>query len=256
MILAIDIGNTTTDFALFQSETFMVKHLKVSSSSFEEDSPVLNGLLEELKKASSKIEGCIVSSVIPSLNKITSQKVSSFYDVNPLFLTWQDCLGINTSLKQPNKIGHDRLANVIGTLYLYGYPSIIIDFGTAITFDVLTNTGDYVGGIIVPGVDLCAESLWTKTAQLPKFKIEKPLDVVGKDTISCMQSGIFYGFKELINGLIKEICTEQGFDDLRLIVTGGGFYLFEGELEGNVIFDEFLTLKGLNIAYERIKRSC
>lgn len=223
MLLAIDIGNTMTHYGLFKGDR-LVRHGCIETGHFQ--GPTL------------KIgwEMAVVCSVVP--------KVKLRLGVPTLFVTPNLDLGLKVYPKNP---GADRLANAVAVKFLYGYPALVVDFGTAITIDVVSKKGDYLGGVIMPGLNMIRYGLYEKTALLPLVKVEKPKKILGQNTEDAIKSGIYYGIKGMVEQLIYGLKKELRFPKKTVIISTGGY----SELLGVGKIDKFLTLKGLRIIYER-----
>lgn len=225
MLLAIDIGNTNIVCGLFDGDTLQKTWRQKTSLPF---------LCDE-----QGIDDVIVSSVVPDKN----QEISDFFEGKITFVT-NDNAGVTVNLDNPEEVGADRLVNAVAVNALYNKPAIIVDFGTATTFDVVDGQGAYHGGIIAPGINLSLKALGDAAANLPVLKVEKPPQVVGKNTVDAMQSGVYWGYIGLIEGNIKRIQEEIG-EDCTVIATGGLAPLFAEGTDMLPIIDPDLTLKGL-----------
>ncbi|MEW6102845.1 MAG: type III pantothenate kinase [bacterium] len=229
MLLAIDIGNTKTKFALFYNEKIIFKDSIPTS--------IAPSLFEKIKEKPSKI--CIAS-VVPKINPIIEERAKAF-EIKPLYVSFDK---IKTSIKSPEKIGEDRIANVLGALHQYKPPIIIVDLGTATVFDCIDKNSVYIGGAILPGIEISISSLFEKCSLLSPFEIKEPKSCIGNDTKSAIQSGIFYGYIEQIDGMTKRI--KRRIKEARVIGTGG-INLFLSHLKEIDIIDPDLTLKGINV---------
>lgn len=231
-ILAIDVGNTNIVTALY-NRTEQQNLWRV------ETSKPLDDVFQEIDH----VDGVIVSSVVPNVNDSLMAAAKKHLSVTPIFVT-HDNAGIEIDLDNPNEVGADRLVNAVAVLAEYNKPAIIVDFGTATTFDVVDGQGRYAGGVIAPGINLSLSALEQAAAKLPDIKIEKPNQVIGKNTIDAMQSGIYWGYIGLIEGTIKRIEGELGQECL-IIATGGLAPLFAKGTDKIETIDGDLTLKGL-----------
>lgn len=255
MLLAIDVGNTNTVFALFKNDD--LKHFwrckTESSRSADEYAVFLNQLFELVKVSWTDINDVVVSSVVPETNFNLDRLCEKYIHKDPIFISSKSVCGITIDLDQPKEIGSDRLVNAVAASKHYTLPAIVIDFGTATTFDVIDEGGIYRGGAIAPGVRLSVEALTSRAAKLPRINIEKPDSVVGKSTLAAMQSGMYWGYVGLIETIVKQIKTESG-KDFTVIATGGLAPLYAQSAECIDAVDENLIFKGLLEIYKSHKK--
>lgn len=229
--LAIDVGNTRTKFGLFHNDKLVLKDSIPSG--------IAPSLFEKIKK---KLSNICIASVVPKINHLIEKK-ARLLGIEPLFVSFDK---IKTSIKNPETIGQDRIANVIASLHQYSPPIIIVDLGTATVFDVIDKNGVYIGGAILPGIEISASSLFERCALLERVEIKEVKSCIGYDTKSAIQSGIFYGFIEQIDGMIGRIKKEIKEKPL-VIGTGGIISLFAPSIKGIDIVNEDLTLQGIKI---------
>ncbi len=246
MLLAIDLGNTSIHLAVLKnSKVIKVYYFDktISTSAFKIK---LLQTLKIIKRNHNAIADIIVCSVVPPLNHIVRGQIKNIFKINPLFVGEDIIVPIKNNYKNPKQVGQDRLVCAYATKCLYGAPAIVIDLGTAITLDAVSKSGAYEGGIIVPGIRLSFESLFRKTALLPKINnIEAPRKLIGKDTVTSMLSGIFYGYGEMLVGLIDRI-SRQLKGRPRVIVTGGYLYLMKRFIAHKIHkIDRDLVFKGM-----------
>ncbi|HAM39363.1 MAG TPA: type III pantothenate kinase [Elusimicrobia bacterium] len=235
-LLAVDIGNTTINFGLFENGNLILKK-KIISYGFK------NVPIKDYSES-------IVSSVVPDLT-LTIKKTLK----NPIILNNKN-IPIKIKLKNPSQVGIDRLVNAVAAKNIYSCPSIVIDFGTATTFDIVSEKGEYIGGIIAPGIKISAESLYEKTAKLPKLNIKKinNLKIIGKNTNEAINSGIIYGHIGLIKEVLREIEKQNPkIKKPKIILTGGYSKMLSGFFDFKI--DEELTLKGLQVIFDSLKVS-
>ena len=235
MILAVDIGNTNIVFGLFEGSTLTKKWRVPTYEKF-----ALNDVGD--------IQNIVITSVVPDINNVVSEVCQRDLKKTPLFIT-HDNAGVGTDVETPEQIGADRLMNAAAVIAHYQAPAIVIDFGTATTFDVITSNNKYAGGVIAPGIRLSLETLTNKAAQLPEIEIKKPYQAIGRNTVDAMQSGIFYGYLGLIEGVIKNLSCEMK-QEPAVIATGGLASLFFDETDVIDHIDPDLTLKGLLSVYK------
>ena len=197
------------------------------------------------------VDGIIMSSVVPSINFTLEHMCKNYFGQEPMQVVPGIKTGINIKYDNPRELGSDRIANAVGAYALYGGPCIFIDFGTATSFGVMSARGEFLGGAICPGLKLAAEALVEKAAKLPRFELVKPERVIGRNTITNLQSGIVFGYVGQVNYLVRKMKEELGAPDAKVIATGGLALLIADESKQIDILDGLLTLKGLRIIYER-----
>lgn len=255
MILAVDIGNTDTVFGVYDSDKLTVQFRIQSdkSKTTDEYTALIVSLFDMRNLDYKQIEGVIIGSVVPSLTFTLSRFVSKYLNVEPLVVGSGLKTGISLRMENPKEVGADRIANAVGAVAKFGAPCIVVDFGTATTFDIVNKLGEYIGGVICPGVKLAASALHMNTAKLPEVDIKKPSSVIGKNTTHSMQSGIYYGYLEMMNGLLERIRLEEFSSscDLKIISTGGLARLFTEDMRYDITYEPHLTLDGLRIIYEK-----
>ncbi|ESQ76224.1 type III pantothenate kinase [Asticcacaulis sp. AC402] len=252
MLLAIEQGNTNTLFAIHDG-TDWVAQWRVATETrrtADEYAPWLYQLMQMHGLALEQIDDCIISSVVPQSLFNLRKLVQRYFNTTPYVVGDNTFLDLEVRIDKPREAGADRLVNAIGGYITYGGPLLIIDSGTATTFDVVAADGGYEGGAIAPGINLSLQALHAAAAKLPRVAIEKPARKIGKDTVSAMQSGIFWGYVGLIEYLIIAIEAEYG-QKMSVIATGGVASLFEGATEKINHFDHDLTLRGLLEIYKR-----
>lgn len=239
MLLTIDIGNTSIAFGIFQGRK-LKSAWKVSTQAALSNKPI---------RLPKDIDAAIISSVVPKATPIIKKVVAKKYKFRPLVLGENIKTPIKNLYRESKQVGQDRLVNAVAAKELYGYPVIVVDFGTAITFDVVSKKGEYLGGIIVPGIEISLEVLSTKAALLPRIKLSPPKELLGRDTVSSMKSGIFYGFGSLCDCLIDKLKEEFGKQPV--IATGGHSRLIAKFCRSIDSVCPDLTLRGLRIIFER-----
>ncbi len=258
MFLVIDCGNTNTVFGIFNYKKLNLIHVDSwrieTAENRTEDSYFV--WLDQILKISNlnlkKITGVAIASVVPEVLLHIKKMIVKYLDVPYIVVGDSNVnLSIKINIDNPNEAGSDRLVNACAVKYFNYDPAIVIDFGTATTFDVIGENGSYEGGIIAPGVNLSLHSLYQSASNLPKINVRK-LDnhiysVIGKNTISAMESGIYWGYVSMVEGLINKI--KKGNDDYKVIATGGLSQIFKKDLKSVDIIDKNLTLKGLASIY-------
>ena len=252
MILCMDVGNTNIKTALFDGPE-MFKYWRMSTninSTSDEYGIRLCSMFEHEKVPVSAVEGIVVSSVVPTVNFTIERMLQNYFGCPPLVVAPGVKTGINIRYENPRELGSDRIANAVAAYEEYGGPCIFIDFGTATTFGVVDEGGAFLGGLICPGVKLSSEALVANTAKLPRFELTKPDAVIGRTTLTNLQSGMYYGYVGLVNNIIRKIKQELG-REAKVVATGGLAVLIAEESRAIDTLDGLLTLKGLRLIYER-----
>jgi type III pantothenate kinase len=246
MLLAIEQGNTNTLFAVHDGAEWIAQWRTATESSRTADEYAvwLSQLLAMRGLAIGQLDGCIISSVVPQSIFNLRNLSRRYLSVEPLVIGDNVELGMTARITKPSEAGADRLVNAIGAHLMYPGDLIVIDSGTATTFDVIAADGAFEGGVIAPGINLSLQALHEAAAMLPRIAIQKPDRVIGKDTVSNMQSGVFWGYVALIEGLVARIKAEWG-KPMTVIGTGGVASLFEGATDSIDRFDPDLTIRGL-----------
>lgn len=258
MLLAIDIGNTHTVFGVFDKKRIIAEWRVTSSSRKTEDEigTQLTAFLRQFDVPSKKIDAIAISSVVPNLTDVYAEMGKKFFKITPLVISADLDLGISVKYDDPSQVGADRLCNAIAGFAKYKGPLIIIDFGTATTFDIVAKNGDYLGGVIAPGIETSAADLHRRAAKLPKIELHLPKKIIATDTVSSMQAGILYGALDAMEGMVKrlqkEIMKREG-KSARVIATGG-FSTFVSKHSSVIDAAEpSLVLEGIRLIYERVK---
>ena len=253
MILTLDIGNTNIKTAVFDGEK-MVEYWRLKTdiaATSDEVGIALTDLFRHKGRPLDCIEGIIMSSVVPSINFTIEHMCRDYFQMDPMHVVPGVKTGINIKYENPRELGSDRIANAMAAYSLYGGPCIFIDFGTATTFGVVSAKGEFIGGAICPGLKISMEALVSGAAKLPRIEIIKPESVIGRNTVTNMQSGIFYGYVGQINHIVAKMKEELGQPEARVIATGGLARLIATDTNAIDVIDGSLTLKGLRMIYER-----
>lgn len=251
MILTLDIGNTNIKTALFDGME-MLSYFRVATDrnkSSDEYGIIFTSLLRHAGYDPRCVTGIMLSSVVPSINFTIEHMCRNYFDMEPLSVAPGIRTGINIRYENPRELGSDRIANAVAAYELYGGPAITIDFGTATSFGAISEKGEFLGGAICPGLKLAAEALTEKAAKLPRFELARPEHVIGKNTITNMQSGIVYGYIGQVEYLIERIKRELNAPDAKVIATGGLALLIADASSAIDVLDGLLTLKGLCLIY-------
>lgn len=257
MILTVDIGNTNTVFGLYEEYKLVYKFRvqSIHDKTTDEYASLLLTLLERNNVSPDKIKGAIIASVVPQLLYTFNRMIKKYLNINPLVVNNQIKTGLTMKVDNLKEVGADRIANAVAGVRKYGKPCVVIDFGTATTFDIINKNGEYIGGIICPGIMLASKMLRSNTAQLPEVSIKKPASVVGKNTVHNIQSGIYFGYLEMINGLLRRVIDENFKEcpNVFITVTGGLGNDISHDMEQKCTYEPNLTLDGLvTLYYENI----
>jgi len=261
MILTLDIGNTNIKTALFDG-TEMVNYWRLSTSitnTSDEYGITIMNLFRHAGRNPGDVEGIVMSSVVPTVNFTIEHMCQNYFGITPMVIGPGIRTGINIRYENPRELGSDRIANAVAAFEEYGgdKPVIFIDFGTATTFGVVgtdpkSGAGEFLGGAIFPGIKLASEALTSGTAKLPRFALAKPEHVIGRTTLTNLQSGMFHGYVGMVMNLVQKMKAELGGEAL-VVATGGMAVLLAEEAKVIDKLDGLLTLKGLRLIYERNK---
>lgn len=252
MLLVIDIGNTNIVLGLYKGEE-LKHHWRVATDRHkteDEYGMMIHNLFHHVGLSLKQVEGVILSSVVPPLNLVLERMCEKYLDRKPLVVGPGIKTGLNIKYEYPREVGADRIVNAVAAIHYYGTPLIIVDFGTATTFCYVDEQGRYWGGAIAPGIGISTEALVSRASKLPRVEIAKPPHVVGRNTVTAMQAGIYYGFVGQVEGIVRRMAAEAA-NQPKVIATGGLAPLIANETNCIDVVDPNLTLKGLRLIYER-----
>ncbi|MDO8490743.1 MAG: type III pantothenate kinase [Dehalococcoidia bacterium] len=251
MLLAIDVGNTKVAIGVFEGDRLRATWRVATDTDnlADEYAVLLLGLLAQERINLADIKAAILCSVVPSLVPIFEELCQKYFKIAPLVVGAGIKTGVRICMDNPREVGADRVVNAMAAHRMYGGPLIVIDLGTATTFDVVSKDGDYLGGAIAPGVGIAAEALYKNTAKLPQVELVRPRHAIGKNTVSAMQSGIVFGYVGLVEGIVARIKQELG-GSAKVIATGGLAELIARETKVIEKIAPDLTLVGLKLVYE------
>lgn len=252
MLLAVDVGNTETALGVFRGED-LVAHWRLATAperTADELALLFGGFLEqEGLHFAKEVTGVVISSVVPSATDALREMVTRYFHFDPVVLEPGARTGMSILIDNPKEVGADRIANSLAAYSRYGGPCIVVDFGTATNFDVVSERGEYLGGVIAPGLQVAASSLYRAAARLTRVELRPPRSVVGKNTVEAVQSGLILGAASEVDGIVDRIRKELG--DARVIATGG---LADVVVPHCTVVDEvdpWLTLEGLRLVFDR-----
>ena len=260
MLLALDVGNTNTVLGLYDDAGKLAAHWRVSThrtQTADEYGVLFTNLFNLHGLATSQVKDIIISSVVPPVESTLLQVCESYFKLKPLFVEPGIKTGMPVLVDNPAELGADRLVNAIAAYEKYGGPAIVVDFGTATTFDVISAKGEYLGGIISPGLGISADALFSRAARLGRVDIKRPPKVIGTTTVTHIQSGLYYGYIGLVDGILERMIAEMaeeprcGSAEPKILATGGLASLIAGDSRYIATIDDMLTLDGLRLVFLR-----
>ncbi|HBT46894.1 MAG TPA: type III pantothenate kinase [Peptococcaceae bacterium] len=254
MLLAIDVGNTNIVYGVYRDRQ-LVCHWRTATDrqkTAEEYSLLWYHFTGFYGLAAADVRAVALASVVPPLTPVLTEAVRELFKVDPLVVGPGVKTGMPIRFENPREVGADRILNGVAAYELYGGPAIVVDFGTATTFDAISAAGEYIGGAIAPGIGISTEALFYHAAKLPRVELVRPRSVIGKNTVACMQAGIMYGFIGQVEGIVSRMKKELG-EGAVVVATGGLAGLIAPETEAINHLNPWLTLEGLRIIYERNK---
>ena len=253
MILVIDVGNTNITFGVYEGEKLVttVRMMSKLPRTSDEYGISLREMLRTNQIDKDDIEGTIIASVVPNVMHALTGAITRYIGNEPLIVGPGVKTGIKITSDNPREIGPDRIVDVVAAYELYGGPVLVLDFGTATTYDLVTEDGCFGVGITAPGIKISAKALWEDTAKLPEIEIKKPDSILARETISSMQAGLVYGQIGQTEYIINQVKKETGYDNLKVVATGGLGRIISDETDTIQIYNRDLTLEGLRIIYEK-----
>lgn len=253
MILVVDVGNTNITFGVYEDKNLLTTFRMMTKQprTSDEYGISLRELLRMNKIEREKIEGIIIASVVPNVMHALEGALVRYIGKKPLIVGPGVKTGIKITSDNPREIGPDRIVDAVAGYELYGGPILVLDFGTATTYDLITEDGCFGVGITAPGIRISAKALWEDTAKLPEIEIKKPRSILAKETISSMQAGLVYGQIGQTEYIINQVKKESGYDNLKVVATGGLGRIIADETDAIQIYNRDLTLEGLRIIYEK-----
>jgi type III pantothenate kinase len=256
MLLVVDVGNTNITYGVYRDEELVTNFRMMSKSprTSDEFGIAIRELLRVNGVETEDIDGCIVSSVVPNIMYSLMSGIVKYVHEKPITVGAGIRTGIKIVTENPKEIGPDRIVDAVGAYEKYGGPVLVLDFGTATTYDLVTADGEFAAGITAPGIRISAKALWEDTAKLPEIEIRKPKSILAQETISSMQAGLVYGQIGQTEYIISQVKKEAGLDEMKVVATGGLGRIIADETDAIDVYDSTLTLEGLRLIYNKNRR--
>ncbi len=256
MLLVVDVGNTNITYGVYRDEELVTNFRMMSKSprTSDEFGIAIRELLRVNGVETEDIDGCIVSSVVPNIMYSLMSGIVKYVHEKPITVGAGIRTGIKIVTENPKEIGPDRIVDAVGAYEKYGGPVLVLDFGTATTYDLVTADGEFAAGITAPGIRISAKALWEDTAKLPEIEIRKPKSILAQETISSMQAGLVYGQIGQTEYIISQVKKEAGLDEMKVVATGGLGRIIADETDAIDVYDSTLTLDGLRLIYNKNRR--
>ncbi len=255
MLLTIDIGNTNTSLGVYRDEN-LIAHWRMATAQYR-TSDEYGVLAREMFAVAGldheKITDVIIASVVPTLNFTFKEMSERYFARKAIFIDNTIDSGMPILYNPPSDVGADRIVDAVAAVHRYGKPCIVVDFGTATTFDAINDKGEYLGGVITPGITISSDALFQRAAKLPRVEIRRPERVIGSSTVGSIQSGLYYGYAGLVDGILRRMIAELGAET-RVVATGGLAPLISKASELIDTVDDTLTLEGLRLIYSKLNR--
>ncbi|MFQ9515933.1 MAG: type III pantothenate kinase [Eubacterium sp.] len=256
MLLTVDVGNTNITLGLFKGDkvfaTFRITTQMARTS--DEYGSLMAEMIVRKGIDIKNIKDVIISSVVPKVMYSLNNGIIKYFGIKPIIVGLGTKTGIKINRTDPREVGSDRIVDAVAAYEIYGGPCIVVDFGTATTYDLVGPNGTFDAGVTSPGIRICAKALWNETAKLPEIEIKKPDTILAKDTITSMQAGIVYGYIGQTEYIIDKIKEESGLDHLKVIATGGMGRIIYENTDKIDVYDNQLTLQGMRIIYEKNRK--
>lgn len=257
MLLAIDVGNTNLTFGVFNEEEQIAASFRMTTKiprTSDEYGIMIINILREKGISKEMISDIMISSVVPGVMHSLTSGMIKYLGKTPYIVGVGTKTGLKLPVANPAEMGADRIVDAVAGYDLYGGPVLVLDFGTATTYDLITEDGSFTAGITSPGIRISANALWNEAAKLPEIEIKKPDSILAKNTVTSMQAGLIYGYIGQVEYIIKKVIEETGYTNLKVVATGGLGRIIANETDMIDVYDPDLTLKGIMLTYKKQKR--
>ncbi len=256
MLLVVDVGNTNITFGLYNKKKLVGSFRLMTGTprTSDEFGLAVTDLLKYNDVKATELEGVIISSVVPGVMHSLTGGIERFLDKKPMIVGPGLKTGIHIVTENPKEIGPDRIVDAVAAYEKYGGPVLVMDFGTATTYDLINEKGEFVAGITAPGIKISAKALWEDTAKLPEVEIKKPDSILAQNTVTSMQAGLVYGQIGQTEYIVRRVKEEAGLSEMKVVATGGLGSIIADETDVIEVYDRGLTLDGLRIIFEKNKK--